>query len=182
MADKKKNIFKQALDTLTGRDEKTAAEKAAAEKAAADKAAAAKAAADRAAAFAKAAADKAAADTALAEKTAVAKVQAENAAAIAKENAERFTAQQAAFAKMTAEKATAEKTAQPKKGIVNVRSLRIRKDHSATSEVVAGLVAGNEVLIQETWVNGKNIWVKLGPDQWAAMEYEGEIFIKHSDQ
>ncbi len=177
MADKKKNIFKQALDTLTGRDEKTASAKAATEKAAADKAAATKAATDRAAAFAKAAAD-----TALAEKTAAAKVQAENAAAIAKENAERFAAQQAAFAKMTAEKATTEKAAQPKKGIVNVRSLRIRKDHNATSEVVAGLVAGNEVLIQETWVNGKNIWVKLGPDQWAAMEYEGEIFIKYSDQ
>ncbi len=84
--------------------------------------------------------------------------------------------------KAAAEKAAAEKAAQPKKGIVNVRSLRIRKDHNTTSEVVAGLIAGNEVLILETWVDGKNIWAKLGPDQWAAMEYEGEIFIKYVDE
>jgi hypothetical protein len=98
-----------------------------------------------------------------------------------------MAAQQAAFAKAAADRAAeqktaAEKAAQPKKGIVYVRSLRVRKDHNTDSEVVAGLVAGNEVIILETYIDGKNIWAKIGPDQWAAIEYEGETLIKYSDQ
>lgn len=206
MAEKKKNIFDQAIDALTNRDEKAAAEKAAAEKAAAVKAAAEKSDAERAAiakataekvvaeraAIAKAAAEKAAtakaaADKAAADKAAAIKAQADKAAAIAKENAAKYAAGQATFAKISADKAAAakaaaEKAAQPKKGIVYVRSLRIRKDHNTNAEVVAGLVAGNEVIILETWTDGKNTWAKLGPDQWAAIEYEGEILIKYSDQ
>ena len=36
---------------------------------------------------------------------------------------------------------------QPKKGVVAVSSLRIRKDHNTKSEMVAGLVAGDEVTL-----------------------------------
>ena len=68
----------------------------------------------------------------------------------------------------------------PKKGTVMVRSLHIRKDHSANSAEVGGLVKGNEVTFTETWTDGKNTWVKLGPDQWAAMIYNGETYIKVS--
>jgi hypothetical protein len=202
MAEKKKNIFGQAVDLLTGRDKKAAAEKAAAEKAAAEKAAAeraaaiAKAADEKAAtdkiaaekALAdKAAAEKAASEKALADKTAAEKAAADRAAAIARENEEFRATQQATIAKIAAEKAAvekaaAEKAAQLKKGVVYVRSLRVRKDHNTNAEVVAGLVAGNEVVILETFVDGKNSWAKLGPDQWAAIEYEGETLIKISDQ
>jgi hypothetical protein len=164
--EKKKSLFDKAIDALTDRDEKEAAAKAAAEKEAAEKAAAAKAAADRATAVKvaaeKAAAEKAAAEKAAAEKAAALKATAEKAAAI------RAAAQRDADAKAAAA---------PKKGVVTVRSLRIRADHNTTSEVVAGLVDGDEVSILSTWSDGKNTWAKLDKG-WAAMVYDGETYIK----
>ncbi len=147
--EKKKSLFDKAIDALTDRDEKEAAAKAAAEKAAAEKVAAAKALAD------KAAADKLAAEKAAAEKDAAER------AAIAKAASERIAAAIAA----------------PKQGVVEVRSLRIRADHNTTSEVVGGLVKGNEVTILTTWTDGKDTWAKLDKG-WAAMVYNGETYIK----
>ncbi len=77
-----------------------------------------------------------------------------------------------------AAEAKAAAAAAPKKGVVLARSLHIRKDHDANSAEVGGLVKGNEVTILETWTDGKNTWAKLGPDQWAAIVYNGETYIK----
>jgi hypothetical protein len=65
-----------------------------------------------------------------------------------------------------------------KKGTVMVRSLHIRKDHTRESEGVGGLVAGNEVTIYETFVDGDDTWARIGEGQWAAMIYNGETYIK----
>lgn len=65
-----------------------------------------------------------------------------------------------------------------KKGTVMVRSLRIRKEHNTTSEMVGGLVAGDEVTIYETFVDGDDTWARIGEDQWAAMIYNGETYIE----
>ena len=164
--EEKKSLFDRAIDALTDRDEKAAAAKAAAEKASAEKAAVEKAAAERASA-AKASAEKAAAEEAATEKAT-----AEKAAAF-KASAERSTAIRAAAQKEAAEKAAAA----PKKGVVTVRSLRIRADHNTTSEVVGGLVEGDEVMILSTWSDGKDTWAKLDKG-WAAMLYDGGIYIK----
>ena len=155
--EQKKSLFDRAIDALTDRDEKEAAAKAAAE---AEKEAADKAAAMRAAE--RAAAEKAAAEKAAAEKAAALKATQEKAAAI------RAAAQKAADEKAAAV---------PKKGIVTVRSLRIRADHTTSSEVVAGLVDGDEVTILSTWSDGKDTWAKLDKG-WAAMVYDGETYIK----
>jgi len=160
MAEEKKNIIEKALDALTDRDEKEAAAKAQAEAEAAKKKGAELKA--RMEAEAKEAA----------EKTAAAKAAADKAAA-----------QRAATTKAAAEKAAAQRAAiaaAPKKGVVNVRSLHIRKDHSTTSAEVGGLTHGDEVTILDTWSDGKNTWAKLGPDQWAAIVYNGETLIKLS--
>ena len=160
--EQKKSLFDRAIDALTDRDEKEAAAKAAAEaeKEAADKAAAMRAAAERAAAE-KAAAENAAAEKVAAEKAALKATQ-EKAAAI------RAAAQTAADKKAAAA---------PRKGVVTVRSLRIRADHTTSSEVVAGLVDGDEVTILSTWSDGKDTWAKLDKG-WAAMVYDGETYIK----
>ena len=152
----KKSLFDRAIDALTDRDEKEAAAKAAAEKEAAEKAAAIKVAAE------KAAAEKATAEKAAVEKAAAVKATQERAAAI------RAAAQTAADVKATAA---------PKKGVVTVRSLRIRADHNTQSEVVAGLVDGDEVTILSTWSDGKDTWAKLDKG-WAAMVYDGQTYIK----
>src|SRR5215212_7788356 len=149
--EKKKNLFDRAIDALTDRDEKEAEAKAVDERVAAAKVAAEKAAADKAAA-AKRVADQAAATKAEADKRA----------------AEQMAAMKAANEKVAA--------VAPKMGIVAVRSLRIRADHNTTSEVVAGLVDGDEVTILDTWSDGKDTWAKLDKG-WAAMVYNGEAYI-----
>ena len=160
--EKKKNLFERAIDALTDRDEKEAESKLAAERDAAMKVAAEKAAAQRMA-------EKAAADKAAAEKVAAVKAEAD------KRAAEQMAATKAADEKASAERAAAAAT--PKKGIVTVRSLRIRADHNTASEVVAGLVNGDEVSVLSTWSDGKNTWAKLDKG-WAAMVYDGETYIK----
>jgi ATPase subunit of ABC transporter with duplicated ATPase domains len=160
--EQKKSLFDRAIDALTDRDEKEAAAKAAAE---AEKEAADKAAAMRAA-------ERAAAEKAAAEKAAAEKVAGEKAAAL------KVTQEKAAAIRAAAQKAADEKAAAaPKKGVVTVRSLRIRADHTTSSEVVAGLVDGDEVTILSTWSDGKDTWAKLDKG-WAAMVYDGETYIK----
>src|SRR5215213_9173725 len=105
------------------------------------------------------------------ERVAAAKVAAEKAAA------EQTAAMKAANEKAAADRAAA--AAAPKTGVVAVRSLRIRADHNTTSEVVAGLVDGDQVSILTTWSDGKNTWAKLDKG-WAAMVYDGETYIKLS--
>lgn len=67
---------------------------------------------------------------------------------------------------------------QPKDGTVIVDSLRVRKDHSTSAEVVAGLAYGNKVKVLGTWTDGKNTWAQIGPDQWAAIEHNGKKMIE----
>ena len=166
MPDEKKSIFDKAIDALTDRDEKAAA----AEKAAAD----AKLAAENAAkaGAAQAAAAKAAMDKAAADKAAAAKIAMDKAAADKAAADKMIASQQEAMRKL------AEAKAAPKKGVVTARSLHIRKDHSANAAEVGGLIKGNEVNILETWTDGKNTWARLGDDQWAAIVYNGETYIK----
>ncbi|RJP47374.1 MAG: hypothetical protein C4583_16790 [Anaerolineaceae bacterium] len=67
---------------------------------------------------------------------------------------------------------------QPKDGTVVVDSLRVRKDHNTSAEVVAGLAYGNKVKVLATWTDGKNTWAQIGPDQWAAIEHNGKKMIE----
>ena len=113
---------------------------------------------------AKAAADAKATENAVALKAATTKAAAEKAA---------FT--RSAALRNTVEKAAA--ATAPKKGVVTTKSLRIRADHTTKSEVVAGLVDGNEVSILSTWSDGKNTWAKLDKG-WAAMVHDGKTYIK----
>ena len=67
---------------------------------------------------------------------------------------------------------------QPKDGTVVVRSLRVRKDHNTSAEIVTGLAYGDKVKVLSTWTDGKNTWAQIGPDQWAAIEHNGEKMIE----
>lgn len=169
MSIEKKNLFDKAIDALTTRDEREAAGQAQAVALAAQK---------EAAVLRARLAD---------EKTATARALAENAAlekaAVEKATAEKAAAVRTAVERTMAERAAAMKAAQQasaaaaRKGLVRVRSLRIRRDHDISSEVVAGLVDGNEVVILDTWSDGQNTWGRL-ENGWVAMVYEGETYIK----
>lgn len=64
-----------------------------------------------------------------------------------------------------------------RKGVVRVRSLHVRKDHSTRAETMAGLRKGEQVTILSTWTDGENTWAQLGPERWAAIEYNGDALI-----
>ena len=119
--------------------------------------------------------EKEAAAKAAAEKEAAEKAVAEKAAADRRAAAKNAAEERGAALRATVEKAAAETA--PKKGVVTVRSLRIRADHNTSSEVVAGLVDGDEVTILDTWSDGKDTWAKLDKG-WAAILYNGETYIK----
>lgn len=70
----------------------------------------------------------------------------------------------------------------PHKGTVIVRSLRIRKGHSKQDEMVGGLASGQKVEVIATWTDGKDTWAQLGPDQWAAVVYDGKAMIDLDDE
>ena len=65
-----------------------------------------------------------------------------------------------------------------RKGVVTVRSLNIRRDHSTSSAKVGALRQREEVTILETWTDGKDTWAKLAADRWAAMVSNGETLIE----
>lgn len=121
------------------------------------------------------------------EKEAAAQAAAENAEA-AKASAVKAAAERVAVEKAAAEKAAALQTAAqkesagqaaapPRKGVVTVRSLRIRAEHNTSSEVVGGLVEGDEVTILSTWSDGRDTWAQLAKG-WAAMQYDGGTYIR----
>ena len=93
------------------------------------------------------------------------------------------TAQKAAAERMESMRAARENVAAdraaalPRNGIVTVRSLRIRADHNTGSEVVGGLLEGQEVTVLGTWSDGSNTWARLDKG-WAAMLYDGETYIQ----
>lgn len=64
-----------------------------------------------------------------------------------------------------------------RKGVVRARSLHVRRDHSTRAETMAGLRKGEEVTILGTWSDGENTWAQLGPERWAAIEYNGDALI-----
>ncbi len=69
----------------------------------------------------------------------------------------------------------------PRIAIVLAKSLHVRKDHSASSETVAGLKEGDEVEVIATWGNSESIWAQLGEGRWAAMKYDGQTLMKFKE-
>lgn len=68
-----------------------------------------------------------------------------------------------------------------RRGVVKVRSLHVRKDHSTRAETMAGLRKGEQVTILNTWTDGENTWAQIGPERWAAIEHNGEALIELVD-
>ena len=144
---KKKSLFERAIDALTNRDEREAARSKATTEAAR------KAGEGRARMVTEKAADQPAEHNTATEGVAT----------------ERLVPLET--------RPTRERIAAPEKGVVTVRSLRIRADHSTNSEVVGGLVKGDEVTILSTWTDGRDTWAQLDRG-WAAMVYRGETYIQ----
>ena len=63
---------------------------------------------------------------------------------------------------------------QQRDAIVRVRGVEARRDHSNWSEVMGSFSKGEKITIVDTWTDGENTWVNLGPERWINIEQEGE--------
>ena len=63
---------------------------------------------------------------------------------------------------------------QRRQAVVRVRGVEARRDHSNWSEIVGAFSKGETITIIETWSDGEDTWVKLGPERWINIEQDGE--------
>jgi len=58
--------------------------------------------------------------------------------------------------------------------IVRVRGVEARMDHNKWSEIIGSFSKGQKITIVDTWTDGVNTWVQLGPERWINIEQDGE--------
>ena len=66
---------------------------------------------------------------------------------------------------------------QQRDAIVRVRGVEARRDHSNWSEIMGSFNKGEKITIVDTWSDGENTWVKLGPERWINIEQDGESVL-----
>jgi hypothetical protein len=62
--------------------------------------------------------------------------------------------------------------------IVLDKGMRLLRDHNLTAVEMGRIHKGEHVLILDTWTNGEEMWVQLGPERWALVEENGEALIR----
>ncbi|MFT3891385.1 MAG: hypothetical protein QM730_07100 [Anaerolineales bacterium] len=62
--------------------------------------------------------------------------------------------------------------------IVLDRGLRLLRDHNPMAVEMGSIHKGEHIIILDTWTNGEEFWVQLGPERWAMVEENGEALIR----
>ena len=71
--------------------------------------------------------------------------------------------------------------AKPIHAVVRERGVSLQRDHHWTAETMGKLSKGEQITILDTWTNGEETWVQLGPERWARIEEDGETLIELLD-
>lgn len=66
--------------------------------------------------------------------------------------------------------------------VVLERGVVLRMDHNPMAEVMGQLRKGEEVNIADTWINGDEVWVLIGPERWTPVEQDGEALLELMDE
>lgn len=61
--------------------------------------------------------------------------------------------------------------------IVLEPGLRLLRKHNPTSETMGTIHPGEHIIILDTWTDGKDVWIQLGPERWATIDSNGEALI-----
>lgn len=67
--------------------------------------------------------------------------------------------------------------AQQVHAIVLEPGLRLLREHNPMSETMGTIRTGEHIIILDTWTDGKDVWIQLGPERWATIEHEGQALI-----
>jgi len=66
-------------------------------------------------------------------------------------------------------------------GVVLERGLQLHREHNPYAETIGTLKKGEEITILDTWTDGENAWVQIGPERWAMIEDHGDTLIELRD-
>ncbi len=61
-----------------------------------------------------------------------------------------------------------------RQAIVRLRGVETRRDHNNWAEITGGFSQGERITILNTWSDGENTWVQLGPERWVNLDQNGE--------
>jgi hypothetical protein len=62
--------------------------------------------------------------------------------------------------------------------VVLERGLPLLREPNPMAETMDTLHKGQRIRILNTWTDGEDIWVQLGPERWATIERDGEVVIE----
>jgi len=65
--------------------------------------------------------------------------------------------------------------------IVLEPGLPLLREPNPMAETMAKLSKGEKITILNTWADGVDTWVQLGPERWATIEQDGEVVIELLD-
>lgn len=66
--------------------------------------------------------------------------------------------------------------------IVRQNGLRLLREHNPTAETMGNIKGGEHIIILDTWMDGKDIWIQLGPERWATIQDNGEPLLDLLDE
>ena len=62
--------------------------------------------------------------------------------------------------------------------VVLERGLPLRREPNPMAEIMDKLRKGGRISILNTWTDGEDTWVQLGPERWTTIEHDGEVAIE----
>jgi hypothetical protein len=62
--------------------------------------------------------------------------------------------------------------------IVLEKGVRLLRDHNLTTVEMGRIYKNEHIVILDTWTNGEEFWVQLGPERWALVDENGEPLIR----
>ena len=74
-----------------------------------------------------------------------------------------------------------ERTSKELHAIVLERGLPLRREHHRDAEIMGALRKDEHVIILDTWSNGDDVWIQLGPERWSPIEQNGEALLQLLD-
>lgn len=69
----------------------------------------------------------------------------------------------------------------PVHAIVLEPGLRLLREHNPMSETMGTIHKDEHIIILDTWTDGSDVWIQLGPERWATIEDNGERLIELLD-
>lgn len=62
------------------------------------------------------------------------------------------------------------------------RGVKLLREHHWSAELMGTLYKGQRIAILDTWTNGDDTWIQIGPERWARLEEDGQPLLQLLDE